>query len=1215
MRLHRSQGSLDISLQIPSDAEALFHLRHQSRVILCERFGVVFDLFGADVAVGDEDVAVLGEAGRGRAISSGFPQTDNRDAGSITQIPGGSAANRVSRNYYDWRDRLVASKSAVEASENTSDNTHFISYTDYDNLSQAIASYTYDGDGVTITTTNGVPNKPSASLLRAKSVSEYDEQGRVFRSTTFAVNPSNGAVDSTGLVSQSWFNLRGQTIKSTSTGSATQKMQYDGAGRTLKSFVTDGGGDSGWSDADDVTGDIVLEQIEYAYDGSSNVIQRTARQRFHDATDTGELGNPSSSSGTAKARVSYSGSYYDLANRVTDSVSVGTNGGSAWSRPSGVPSRSDTVLVTSYGYDDAGRTQTVTDPRGIVTYSEYDDLGRTTRTIEAYTDGVPTDDTNRITAYTYDGLGNTTTIKAVLPDGPDADTDYDLQQTKYIFGATVARGDGIDSNDVMIAVRYPDKTTGYASTSEEEVFTTNAVGETTSKEDRDGNVHTFTYDVLSRLTSDAVTTLGSGVDGAIRRVGTTFNTQGLVDTITSYDAASAGNVVNQVQRTYNGFGQMLIEYQAHDGAVNTSTTPKVQYGYSSVADGSRFTLLTYPNGRQLTYNYAAGLNSTISRLSSITDGSTTLEAYTYLGMGAVVERLHPEHGINLTYVGTATGEAGDQYTGLDRFGRIVDHKWTDGSSALDQYVYTYDRNSNRVSKDNALHSPFNEDYTYDNLNRLTDTLRNGTAYQAWDLDALGNSNSVTTSGVTQNRTHNYQNQLTGMGSNTLAFDANGNTTTDQNGRTLVYDAWNRLVEAKSGSASLIRYEYDGVSRRIEEGSTGQFFSAAWQVLEERVSDTVATSYAWSPVYVDAMIARDRDSDSNGSLDERLYPLQDANFNVTAIADASGDIVERYLLDAYGQRIILDNDFSTDADSTSDFAIMHGHQGGKYDSVLTNQMLFRNRAYDVQTMRWLQQDPLGYVDTLSIYLYVGSNPHTHLDPYGLTPEVWTGSGVNNWTGAAFSDYVSAQLGLTPAVSFTSKIGTTAAYLPGGPAGVMGGQYAKGIASEKFLDFEAETIARGRVKGEFYNEKKKTKVVVFLIAPKTDTKPEIDPGCCDVSIHIYFSPFDTVPNQSGIGPGQSRFESFWKPFAINGFVQGINTKFTPGYVPAGAYADHALGAFLSNTGALKRYPDLLDVGDAAAMTKDFMATDADYLFIGHSQGANILMHVLNQVCSKP
>ncbi len=34
-------------------------------------------------------------------------------------------------------------------------------------------------------------------------------------------------------------------------------------GVSTKQFTTDGGGDSGWSDADDVTGDAVLSQTEY----------------------------------------------------------------------------------------------------------------------------------------------------------------------------------------------------------------------------------------------------------------------------------------------------------------------------------------------------------------------------------------------------------------------------------------------------------------------------------------------------------------------------------------------------------------------------------------------------------------------------------------------------------------------------------------------------------------------------------------------------------------------------------------------------------------------------------------------------------------------------------------------------------------------------------------------------------------------------------------
>jgi hypothetical protein len=47
--------------------------------------------------------------------------------------------------------------------------------------------------------------------------------------------------------------------------------------------------------------------------------------------------------------------YYDAADRPTDSVNIGTNGGSSYTRPGTVPARSDTVLVTQTKYNSAGR--------------------------------------------------------------------------------------------------------------------------------------------------------------------------------------------------------------------------------------------------------------------------------------------------------------------------------------------------------------------------------------------------------------------------------------------------------------------------------------------------------------------------------------------------------------------------------------------------------------------------------------------------------------------------------------------------------------------------------------------------------------------------------------------------------------------------------------------------------------------------------------------
>ncbi|OWK38391.1 RHS repeat domain-containing protein [Fimbriiglobus ruber] len=493
----------------------------------------------------------------------------------LTQHPGGGAADRVTDYWYDWRDRLVAEKDGVETTETDGVNRPLMVYT-YDNLDEVTETQVYVGDGITPSIVDGVLSLPTgaASALRAQATTSYDELGQAYRTQVFDVDPTTGAVSTSTLTTNDYYDPDGDVIAESAPGGLWTKDVYDGAGRVIIEYTTDGAGGTTYADAASVSGDHVLTQTEVVYDGDGNPIETITRDRFATATGTGALGTPTTG---VNARVSYAASYYDAADRDVADVNVGTNGGAAWTRPATVPARSATVLVTSTAYDAAGNVASVTDPLGLVTAYYYDVAGRTTEEIDDYTDGTPTADSNQTTLYAY-GPAGLTSQTAVQVGGPN-------QTTQYVYGVTIAGGSGIDDNDIVGVTEWPDPTTGAASTSLEDTVTVNALGQVVTSTDRNGTTHTYTYDVLGRVTSDAVTTLGTGVDGSVRRIDTAYDSQGNPYLVTSYDTVTGGSIVNQVEDVFNGLGQLTGEYQAVGGAVNTSTTPEVQYTYTEMAGG------------------------------------------------------------------------------------------------------------------------------------------------------------------------------------------------------------------------------------------------------------------------------------------------------------------------------------------------------------------------------------------------------------------------------------------------------------------------------------------------------------------------------------------------------------------------------------------------------------------------------------------------------
>jgi RHS repeat-associated protein len=192
---------------------------------------------------------------------------------------------------------------------------------------------------------------------------------------------------------------------------------------------------------------------------------------------------------------------------------------------------------------------------------------------------------------------------------------------------------------------------------------------------------------------------------------------------------------------------------------------------------------------------------------------------------------------------------------------------------------------------------------------------------------------------------------------------------------LVLDAWNRLVVVKSGSTTLEAYTYDGLGRRITENpGTLQdiYFSSAWQVLEEDVAGSMQDQYVWSAVYVDAMTERDTPT-------QRLYVQQDANWNVTALVNTSGSVVERYVYDPYGAVTYLTATWGSLSGSA--YAWHYLFQDGRQDQA-TRLYNFQHRDYSATLARWISADPLRYdAGDTNLYRFAADAPVDYVDPGG------------------------------------------------------------------------------------------------------------------------------------------------------------------------------------------------------------------------------------------
>jgi hypothetical protein len=160
-------------------------------------------------------------------------------------------------------------------------------------------------------------------------------------------------------------------------------------------------------------------------------------------------------------------------------------------------------------------------------------------------------------------------------------------------------GSLVSSKHLLYKVKHPNPITGEPGTSgpDQETFGYNRLGERVYMRDQRSTVHAYTHDSRGRQTKDEVTAVGYGVVGPIRSIRTDYDSLDRETAVACWDLTLPRN---QVKFEYGKWGELLREWQDHDGLV-TPASPKTEVFYfESAPSGAvakvRPQRVRYPSG-------------------------------------------------------------------------------------------------------------------------------------------------------------------------------------------------------------------------------------------------------------------------------------------------------------------------------------------------------------------------------------------------------------------------------------------------------------------------------------------------------------------------------------------------------------------------------------------------------------------------------------------
>ncbi|GBG07986.1 RHS repeat-associated core domain-containing protein [Paenibacillus agaridevorans] len=613
-------------------------------------------------------------------------------------------------------------------------------------------------------------------------------------------------------------------------------------------------------------------------------------------------------------------------------------------------------------YNELGLVSSHRDARGNETTYAYDFMRR----LQSVTNAL-----DEVTSYTYDLAGN----KLTQTDGRGHTQHFEYNAANLLQSRI---DPAAVSDSVLPAVENRSAKT--------ESYSYNADGSLAIKQDRNGHMTNYTYDIHGQLTKETVDGAGlTHLTEQQRRISYTYDANGNQLTMTDSTGTTS--------RTYDGLNRVVAKSVPKIGTsvFEYDVTQGMPSGYSSektIDAKGHETVKVYDR---------------VNRLSSVKSSPTDTATYTYYNDGSL-KTLQYSNGVKEEYT----------YTANNQLHTLKNYK---GSTLLDSYTYTYDAAGNQLSKTEMQNGTTigTTTYAYDELNRLSRVQEPSGRVTTYTYDASGNRTQekvVQGSQVTLTMyTYNEQNRLMDTTEvktsgekqiDQYKYDNNGNlifkgrevtkvfdpmqpiepsfgmfitgqenenpsihTIVDGTAQ-YVYDGWNQLIQIGSGSGSST-YVYNGEGLRTQKtvGSETTLYLYEYDKVVLEV-DGKGQSKARN-VYGINLLTRVMGS-------EKYSYLYNGHGDVTSLVDSAGVVQASYRYDAFGNHL--------ESMGTVENPIRYA--GYQYDE--ESELYYLNaRYYDPKIARFLSEDtyrgnardPL----SLNLYTYTINNPLKYYDPSG------------------------------------------------------------------------------------------------------------------------------------------------------------------------------------------------------------------------------------------